>query len=163
MANRHGSAYLRRKRLIICGMILVGMVIGLSLQAYRPVILFRVNGTSMTPTLEDGEYHIAVKVDGDDLDVGDIVIMSSDLASGTIVKRVAALAGDFIQIENGSVKVNGEMYPFRNSEKGELYESAGERVVSGEVYLLGDNPYDSLDSRYYGTVELQGNIYRMVI
>jgi signal peptidase I len=112
---------------------------------------------------------------------GDIIVFRYPVdISQTFVKRVIAISGDRIRIENKQVYVNGgpleEPYKdhkedyidsYRDNFPGQpnvhLYESAlemlQEHVQNGEVvvppnhyFALGDNRDRSLDSRYWGFI-----------
>ncbi len=76
-------------------------------------------------------------------------------------KVIGALAGDLLDIEPGSVSVNGVRFPdsataSRDSAGRPLAHVAwGERrVAAGQVWLFGFNDRRSWDSRYFGPVPL---------
>ena len=67
-----------------------------------------VDGSSMVPTLEDGDKLIVWHI-GYQPKRGDIVVMDSDGLKKPIVKRIIAAGGDTIDIDfvSGAVTVNG--------------------------------------------------------
>ncbi|XP_063902377.1 mitochondrial inner membrane protease subunit 1-like [Zophobas morio] len=97
-------------------------------------------GLSMLPTLnERGDIvivdHISPRWRG--YQVGDIVLLSSPVGSHSnknICKRITAKQNDIV----------------RNT-KGKFQEV---KIPSGHVWIEGDNPYNSRDSRAFGPVPL---------
>lgn len=126
-----------------------------------------VNGSSMEKYLHNGNRLIVEKFiyKRTGLSRGDIVIIDKprDLAyeRSPIIKRVAAVAGDTIEIKNGNVYVNNEKLdePYINGTYtyaiNPEYQSV--TVPEGCIYVLGDNrmPNESLDSRVFGPVSLK--------
>ena len=91
-------------------------------------------------------------------------LMRGDCPGGAepVVKVVGGLAGDQIEVEAGSVLVNGKRLPnsatvARDSVGRPLaHVSWGKRLVAGDqVWLLGLNNRRSWDSRYFGPVPLE--------
>lgn len=80
-----------------------------------PVIVY-VDGTSMLPTLQDGQKALLNK--SKDIYVGDIVVAETDEYGG-IIKRVGDIEGDSIYLESDNKNVN---YEYKN---GALYEVKG--------------------------------------
>lgn len=75
-------------------------------------VLFHVQGTSMLPTLQDGQTIILEKTKN--ISVGDIVV-ANDTNYGVIVKRVGDISGDqvYLQSDNKNVEIveiNGIVY-----------------------------------------------------
>ena len=80
-----------------------------------PVIV-HVDGTSMLPTLQDGQTVLVNKTH--DVHVGDIVVAESDEYGG-VIKRVDNIQGDSIHLVSDNKNI---AYEFIN---GELYEIKG--------------------------------------
>ncbi len=121
-----------------------------------------VSGRSMKDTLESGDILIVNKVAQPDY--GDVIIVSGLKTNGDwLIKRVIGLEGDTITINQGKVYLNGEEL-CEDYAKGLTYapdctnsKDVGEMtyvVSEGEVFFLGDNREDSLDSRFYGVCSL---------
>ena len=143
--------------------LLAAVVIATLLRAFvaEPI---RVDGTSMTNTLQDGEIVLVSKLDylTGDMQRGDIVIcrypnrvektinLGASLAfvEYTIfVKRLVARPGDTVEIRNTVLYVNDE--PVENPEKlGSLPRDYARRTLGADEYfVMGDNRLTSHDSR----------------
>lgn len=122
-----------------------------------------VNGTSMVPTLEDGDQLIADKITYRFRDPQrfDIIIFPYQYAENTyFIKRIIGLPGETVRIdEQGNIYINGEVlhenYGYETMEYAGLAE---EEIQLGddEYFVLGDNRNVSEDSRYPDV----GNIHR---
>lgn len=140
---------------------------------------FIVDGASMLPTLNggvDNDY-----TDGDKVMInkvkkisrGDIVVAYVSKENKTLIKRVVAVGGDKVKIENGILYVNGI------KESGEYLSAENKRMYSGiellnvdefvvkenYVYLLGDNRSVSHDSRAIGQIgvdEIKGVVFMII-
>jgi signal peptidase I len=122
---------------------------------YQPV---RVEGTSMLPRLVDRDrlfinkfvYHISA------IERGDVVVFHYPRdPEKSYIKRVIALPGDRISIDDGQVFLNGD--PLRESYVPLMYRdsrSMAEMVVPPETYfMMGDHRSISSDSREFGPVD----------
>lgn len=137
--------------LFFAALVVSGIVIVLGQTLLRPVV---VRGISMSPNYNDGDVVRTVKFNGvEDLNYGDVIVFN-DNSSGLLIKRVVALPGDVVRIENGVLVLNGNAV----SEEFPVMESAGiadiDVVIGGdEVFVLGDNRNSSRDSRVIGPVK----------
>ena len=114
------------------------------------------------PVLVRGEW-VAVCLDGEAARIArerHYVILGS-CASGVseIVKRIAAIPGDRIELGQGGVRVNGELIPGsqlldRDSEGAPLaHANEGEIVLAaGRYWVMGTHIRRSWDSRYFGPI-----------
>ena len=107
--------------------------------------IIRVNGQSMSPTLDNGQV-ILTSRHTDDLKRNSIVIVKYN--DELIVKRIAALENDTVVMKDDAVFVNGVKLS-NSSYEG---EDMSITLKKGEVFILGDNHKVSLDSRYFGTI-----------
>ncbi len=122
---------------------------------YQPV---KVEGTSMMPTLADQERVFINKFvyKLEPIERGDVVVFRypRDTAK-SYIKRVVAVAGDRVKIEDGVVLVNG--HRLREPYVPDAYEdvrSYPETVVPPHCYfVLGDHRNLSNDSRDFGPVD----------
>lgn len=112
-----------------------------------------VRGSSMEPTLRDGDC-IFVRMAGyDDPARGDIVaIKAKDREGKHLVKRIIAKGGDTVQIdfEAGMVFVNGQLLvePYISESTHRAADLCFPVTVPpGSFFVLGDNRNHSQDSR----------------
>ena len=70
----------------------------------------RVRNRSMEPTLSPNDIIFAKKWTADDTLIRDeiVVLRLSDKFGGLSVKRVVALPGDHVNVESGTVRINGQ-------------------------------------------------------
>ncbi|MBN2169613.1 MAG: signal peptidase I [Actinobacteria bacterium] len=111
-----------------------------------------VRGSSMYPTLKDGDRVFVVPYRGNTTPSrGDVVVLKNVPGSNELlIKRIIALQGDRLAIGNGKVVVNGE-YEHKSARMGS--PGVEEKTVpDGMVYVMGDNELHSFDSRTFGPV-----------
>lgn len=127
----------------------------------------QVSGDSMYPTLGNGDRVLVSRGYGAP-ERGDIVHVDARQLEGArgsqVIKRVVAVAGDTISIENGRALVNGMP---ENPVSGLIVDDGdvsipAVTVPDGHVYVLGDNRPVSLDSRFYGPVPVDAVEGRVV-
>lgn len=110
--------------------------------------VMRIHGTSMQPTLSQGDLIVALR--GDNLSSGDLVAF--EYGNKILVKRVVACGGDLVEIEDdGRVVVNQQELsePYVSSHfEGEPDIEQPYRVGKNEYFVLGDHREESVDSRY---------------
>lgn len=117
-----------------------------------------VHGTSMNPTLQDGDYLLVSKqaYTFDEPERGEIIIFPVGEDNKLYIKRVIGLPGDVITIKNGEVYINGKVDAQNYTLDGYTSGNIDELVVpDGEVFVLGDNRLNSIDSREIGTQEIE--------
>lgn len=123
---------------------------------------FYIASGSMEPTLAVGEEYLAKATN--DIQAGDICIFyPNDVYPNIFTKRVVALEGDRLILENNKLYLNDlEVEGMSYSPKGELREGKEIIVKKDKVYVLGDNTEGSYDSREFGMVDKK-YIYGKVI
>ena len=122
---------------------------------YQPV---RVEGTSMQPELRDQDRLFINKFAYrfENISRGDVVVFHYPRdPEKSYIKRVIALPGDTLRIEEGRVYVNGqrveESYVPRRYRDG---RSMPEIIIpQGNYFVMGDHRSISSDSRDFGPVD----------
>ncbi len=117
------------------------------LQPYRP---FVVAGDSMSPTFANGQLLVA-NVRPQALARGDVVVFRHN--GETMVKRIAYLPGD--SFERFWFNHDWQVLSSGVSRSALIRIGAPRQrwtVPQGSVYVLGDNPSGSIDSRTFGPV-----------
>jgi signal peptidase I len=114
----------------------------------------RVDGFSMLPTLEDGQFVLVSRLAYrfGVFEHGDIIVFNSPVdPDEDLIKRIIGLPGDIIHVENGIVSVNG--IPLNESyiAAPPAYSGTWE-VQEDQLFVLGDNRNDSSDSHAWGPV-----------
>ena len=116
-----------------------------------------VDGISMMNTLHSGDRLLITRTYSEPTR-GDIV-SAEVIVKGRpdrVLKRVAAIAGDTVEVQGDDVWVNGDPATWPGVITGSFDDfHLGPFVIpEGQVYLLGDNRPESLDSRFIGPVSV---------
>ena len=124
---------------------------------YQPV---KVEGTSMLPGLTDQERIFINKFvyNFEPVERGDIVVFRYPRdTSKSYIKRVIAVAGDRVRIDDGRVYVNGKRLkePYVPDDYRDDRSYPETVVPKNAFFLLGDHRSSSSDSRDFGAVERQ--------
>lgn len=107
-----------------------------------------VRGDSMSPALSDGKPVVINKITGK-YNKGDVVVFRAGGVDGLVIKRVVATSGDTMEIIDGTLYINGEvcsLYTEYINEAGILSQKI--TIGENEVFVLGDNINNSIDSRF---------------
>jgi signal peptidase I len=117
-----------------------------------------VRGKSMEPNFHDGDRLIVDKLtykltDITEEDRFDVVVLKNPLdPSEDYIKRLVALPGEWVEIKDGILYIDGTKY----EESGIYLDSTREygpvRVREGHYFVLGDNRAHSNDSLNFGGV-----------
>ena len=123
------------------------VIIAIALIVILKVSFFRINGSSMEPTLYPRELVLALPCKNPQR--GDLIAF--DLEGTMTIKRIIGIPGDEVFIDDdGNVYLNGEKLEeeyTKKKYKGDVEVSNPYKVQKGEYYVLGDNRQDSKDSR----------------
>ena len=143
--ERNRIRYKRLLKSTVYALIIVAAVAALIATLILPVL--QISGTSMEPTLVNGEIVVLVKTRS--MDRGDLCGFS--YSNKILIKRVIGLPGDVIVIDaEGTVYVNGKAVdePYITEKAlGECDIEFPFTVPEEEYFLMGDQRATSIDSR----------------
>ena len=125
----------------------------------------RVDGLSMLPTLQNGEFvlvnRLAYRLGQPTR--GDIVVFRSTTQLDLdLIKRVIGIPGDEVRVADGHVIINGITLnePYINAQP---RYSGDWSVPDGYLFVLGDNRNDSSDSHAWGLLPKQNVIGKAML
>ena len=142
---RYKRRYNRTLRSTVAILIVVAALAVLAATLWMPVL--RVYGSSMAPTLHNGEILVSVKTK--DFSSGDIIAFYH--GNKLLIKRYIAGSADYVNIdEDGAVSVNGTLLdePYLAEKAyGEADIEFPYQVPDQRYFVMGDNRSVSIDSR----------------
>jgi signal peptidase I len=127
--------------------IIAPILVGLAVFALFQVTVgsFKVYGSSMLPTIEEGDYSEPQR--------GDIIVLHSPRENNTdLIKRVIALPGDTVEIKDNTVFINDTPLIEPYTMEPPHYLVPREEIPTDHYFVLGDNRNNSSDSHRGWTV-----------
>lgn len=122
-----------------------------------------VQGDSMEPNLTNGSLTLFCRLDHT-YRRNDIVLFRPNGGNELLIKRIVAVAGDTVDIDDqsGTLRINGTAEQ-EVGAVGKTYSREGGttfplKVPEGSVFVLGDNRETALDSRSIGTIRVRDMI-----
>ena len=141
----HKKRYRTVLKSTVYTLITVAAIAVLVATLWLPVL--QIYGSSMYPTLQDGEIIFSVKTA--EFEPDDIVAFYFN--NKILIKRVIAGPGDWVNMtENGTVSVNGEILeePYlTETAYGDTDIELPYQVPDGKIFVMGDHRATSVDSR----------------
>ena len=142
---RYKKRYAKVLRSTLYTLIVVAALAVLVATLWTPVL--RIYGSSMSPTLDEGQFVVSIK--GLDFEQGDLV--SFYIGNKLLVKRVIASPGDWVNIlDDGTVFVNDKQLeePYVDElALGQCDIELPYQVPESCYFLMGDHRESSVDSR----------------
>lgn len=190
--GKHGLSSARLKSLLTFVVFIASIFVAAFLINQFIFQSYYVEGTSMTPTLQNNDRLIISKVERSFSavqgkpyipDRGQIVILDSSIVGingqkEQLIKRVIGLPGERVKINNGVVTVVNQQHPdgfdvtktLGLTNLDATYTEAPVDVIipQGQVYVMGDNRKQggSYDSRAFGPIsgdKIQGRLWARVL
>jgi signal peptidase I len=151
----------RRPSGIAVGVCLIAALVLIRIFVAEP---FRIPSQSMEPTLRPGDQALVFKRSGHAPKRGQLVAFHAPRGGDILLKRVVAVGGDTVGLEDGVLVVNGRHVrePFVNHKAIDSVYFGPVRVKPGTFFAMGDNRANSEDSRDFGAVRTSSIIGRAV-
>ena len=143
--ERYKRRFRKLLRSTVNALVVVAAIAALIATLVLPVL--QIAGTSMEPSLNDGDIVLLVKTN--DLQSGDLCAFY--YSNKILIKRIIATPGDYIWIESdGTVFLNGEPLdePYISQKAlGECDVEFPYQVPENSYFVMGDHRETSIDSR----------------
>ena len=144
--ERYKVRYKRTLKSTVFALITAAAAAGLVATLWLPVL--QIFGSSMTPTLQEGEIVVSIKVN--EMEPGDIVAFY--YGNKVLIKRYIAGPGSWVDIqEDGTVTVDGAVLeePYLTEKSFGICDLELPYQVPDDTYfLMGDHRATSVDSRH---------------
>jgi signal peptidase I len=130
---------------------------------------YPVTSGSMSPTVRPGDRVLVDKLTPRFVDPGrgDLVTFHSPVNGDLLVKRVVAVAGDRVGMDDAVLVVNGHRVkePYVDYSRIDGTYFGRVTVPPDHLFVLGDNRFGSIDSRVYGPIAtdaVTGRVLRVI-
>ena len=138
---------------ILSYVLIIAVALLIKLFIFSPI---RVNGTSMYPTLNDGDIMILNEIGYhlNGIERFDIAVANVD--GEKLIKRVIGLPGETVEYKDNVLYINGkevvENFTHANTNDFTLSDINCEKIPDNYYFLVGDNRGNSKDSRIIGLI-----------
>jgi signal peptidase I len=161
-APAHARARRGGPRLTFVLFALVAVIVLLRFVVAEP---FAIPSDSMAPTLTRGDHVLVDKLayrGSGEPRAGELVVFHAPRSDDILLKRVVAVAGQTVEIDDGALVVDGRRprEPYADPKAIDTTFFGPVRVPAGSVFVLGDNRRDSEDSRTLGAISVDDVIGR---
>ena len=123
----------------------------------------------MTPTLAGGDTVVVESDSAQNIKNSDLVALRIGTDKAPMVKRVVAIEGDKVEFIDDTVQVNGKKNGEFDAKRWQATVKQLERsnwiVPPGYLFILGDNPANSRDSKRLGLIavsQVEGRVVRVI-
>lgn len=156
------------KEIFILALIIFGVIIPFRIYVAEPYL---VDGRSMDPTFESGDYLIVDKISNKakNPDRNSVVVFKyPNDPSKNFIKRIIGLPGETVIVKEKTVTIINEENPkgFVLDQSYVVHTSiqnAERKLSKDEYFVMGDNRTDSFDSRYWGPLDKKYILGRPII
>ncbi len=146
------------KELVILAVIVFGFVIPFRVYVAEPYL---VDGRSMDPTFETGNYLIVDKISNaakSPIRNSVVVFKFPKDPSKSFIKRIIGLPGETVIVKGEKVTIINKENPkgFALDQTYVVHKSIKDselKLGDAEYFVMGDNRKDSYDSRYWGALD----------
>ena len=140
-------------RNILSYVLIIAVAVLIKLYVFSPI---KVNGTSMVPTLNNGDIMILNEIGYhlNGLERFDIIVINSK--GEKIIKRVIGLPGETVEYKDNKLYIDGKEI-FENFKHGDtkdfkLSDIKVDKIPKNYYFVVGDNRGNSKDSRSIGLI-----------
>ncbi len=138
---------------ILSFVLVIAIALIIKMFVFSPV---KVNGTSMSPTLNDGDIMLLNEIGYRLYGVERFDIVVANVDGEKLIKRVIGLPGEKVEYRNGDLYINDEIVVenFKHEETDDfsIYDIGHDTIPENCYFLVGDNRGNSKDSRTIGVV-----------
>ncbi len=126
--------------------------------------LYRVKGTSMTPTLLDGDLCLVWKLGAKHYERGEVVFLrTSDDPPVHFVKRIIGVPNEIVRIEEGQLFINEQPVEEDYTKPNATWGLKSTRLPHDFYYFMGDHRSTPVEYHLHGVVaarNIQGRVIK---
>lgn len=107
---------------------------------HQLLVPIQIIGSSMSPTYRNGSFNLVNRLSYTRKHPphrGDVIALNCD--GELLLKRIVALPGETVSIENGALKIDGQALSDEFSKRSIPWEMDSVRLGADEYFVIGDN------------------------